>query len=379
MAPCALHPHDYFLAGDDELPGLPGGLWASTLRRAELISAWLRSIGHPRPRLDVRVLLRHLLLPLVTDEATGDHEPVHQGSGFLHIDVSPDDADIVRSLQAEHANLDAIEFAHLAQLCRVPITPYRAFPTSPPAGNPQISPPAPNRIPSVELAHKSVLDLTTMWAGPLCAHLLGELGVQISKVEPNCRPDGLRQSPAHFHAINDHPHRRLDLDLRVAADRAVFEAQVAKADLLIESFTRRVMPNFGYTQARLREINPQLHILAIRAFPLGNEFESWGAYGGGVHAWSGLGGDPSAPQSAPFSYPDPLTGLDALSAALHMLLASPDDGPLSTEVTLAASVMGLRPLQPPTANGDGLGRLARGLADTRGPLFVPATEDDPDE
>src|SRR6185312_12124824 len=100
-----------------------------------------------------------------------------------------------------------------------------------------------------------VLDLTAMWAGPLCTRLLAEWGATVTTIEPAVRPDGLRGSPAQF-AVLDRGKRRVDLDMRRGTDRAAFEQLVAESDLLVESFSRRVLPNLGY--ADLRSINPAI-------------------------------------------------------------------------------------------------------------------------
>src|SRR4051812_39058875 len=43
-----------------------------------------------------------------------------------------------------------------------------------------------------------VIDLTALWAGPLCAHLLGLAGCRVIKVESVRRPDGARNGPSTF-------------------------------------------------------------------------------------------------------------------------------------------------------------------------------------
>src|SRR4051812_11975385 len=43
-----------------------------------------------------------------------------------------------------------------------------------------------------------VVDLTSLWAGPLCAHLLGLAGARVIKVESVRRPDGARSGPPAF-------------------------------------------------------------------------------------------------------------------------------------------------------------------------------------
>ena len=48
-----------------------------------------------------------------------------------------------------------------------------------------------------------VVDLSSLWAGPLCSHLLDHDGARVVKVESQHRPDGARSgSPAFFDLMN---------------------------------------------------------------------------------------------------------------------------------------------------------------------------------
>jgi crotonobetainyl-CoA:carnitine CoA-transferase CaiB-like acyl-CoA transferase len=183
-----------------------------------------------------------------------------------------------------------------------------------------------------------VVDLTTHWAGPLCTALLAAAGAQVFKVEPDCRPDGFRAHPAVYEHLN-HNKVHCGLDLRQYDDREAFERLVRSADLVIWSFGRRVMPNFGYGPADLRRINPEVATAAIVAFPAGSPEQDWIAYGSGVHAASGLGLVNGAPTPASISYPDPLAGLVAFVQTVDLLSRI---GPsLHAEIALADVV---RPL-----------------------------------
>ena len=152
-----------------------------------------------------------------------------------------------------------------------------------------------------------------MWAGPLCTRLLAEWGAEVTTIEPAVRPDGFRGSPAQF-TVLDVGKRRVDIDLRTPAGRDAFERLVAQSDLVVESFSRRVMPNLGY--ADLRAINPAVSTVSIRSFPVGSPERDWVAYGRGVHAAAGLGMWNGRPQPVPIAYPDPLTGFTAFAACV---------------------------------------------------------------
>jgi crotonobetainyl-CoA:carnitine CoA-transferase CaiB-like acyl-CoA transferase len=183
-------------------------------------------------------------------------------------------------------------------------------------------------------ADVTVVDMTAMWAGPLCTRLLADWGASVVTVEPAVRPDGVRQSPAQF-AVLDQGKRRVPWDLRLGPDRAAFESAVAAADVLVESFSARVLSSLGYPPEALHRLNPRLRVVAIRAFPSSTPEASWVAYGRGVHAASGLG--MVAGQAAPalVAYPDPLAGLAAFGTVLAAL-----GGPGGTvdEVSLAGAI-----------------------------------------
>ncbi|PRC49821.1 CoA transferase, partial [Mycobacterium sp. ITM-2017-0098] len=54
------------------------------------------------------------------------------------------------------------------------------------------------RVPPPPLTGLFVADLSSMWAGPLCGHLLGAAGATVVKVESATRPDGTRRGPEAF-------------------------------------------------------------------------------------------------------------------------------------------------------------------------------------
>jgi len=231
---------------------------------------------------------------------------------------------------AEDGSRDAEQLAVVAQECRLPVTPYRSVPCD--------WSPVPARARAGERTRRppdvTVVDMTAMWAGPLCTRLLAEWGAAVITVEPAARPDGVRRSPAQF-AVLDRGKRRVPWDLGRPSDRAAFEAAIAGADVLVESFSARVLPNLGYPAEVLQRVNPRLSIVAIRAFPSTSPEGSWVAFGRGVHAASGLGTVGGAPVPSLLAYPDPLAGLAAFGTTLDAL-----GGPGGTfeEVSLAGAI-----------------------------------------
>lgn len=183
-----------------------------------------------------------------------------------------------------------------------------------------------------------VVDLTALWAGPLATALLADLGAEVVKVEPSVRPDETARHQAFYKHLNS-AKQVVDLDLREDLDRRRFEALLDRADLVIDSFSRRVMPNFGYGRPVLAARWPRLAALSITAFPSSATEADWIAYGPGVHAAMGLGdrGPGRAFEPAPVAYPDALAGLAAFAAAAELLTRGPA-APVNSEVSLAAAV-----------------------------------------
>jgi hypothetical protein len=322
---------------------LPAGTAALAVALAEQGADRLAALTGRACAADPLRAVAHLLLPHLTGDRVEPAPPVPVGGGAVHADLTAEDAATFERLRAVSGGCDAEALAAEAQRWRLPVTPYRALLERPASGSAAGGrPEAPGEpaeglapLRPLDLSSVQVLDLTAMWAGPLCTALLAEVGARVTTVEPACRPDGLRGSPGMFAAL-DRGKARVDLDLRRAEDRARFEALVGRADLLVESFSPRVLGNLGYGPEELHRLAPRLATVSIRAFPAGSTEEAWVAYGQGVHAASGLGMVDGAPRPAGFSYPDPLAGLWAFAEALAALAAPA--GARRREVSLAGAV-----------------------------------------
>jgi crotonobetainyl-CoA:carnitine CoA-transferase CaiB-like acyl-CoA transferase len=90
-----------------------------------------------------------------------------------------------------------------------------------------------------------VVDLSSLWAGPVCAHLLGRAGARVIKVESTARPDGARAgSPAFFDWLHG-GHESVALAIDTAAGRAALARLVARADVVIEASRPRALRQLG--------------------------------------------------------------------------------------------------------------------------------------
>lgn len=122
-----------------------------------------------------------------------------------------------------------------------------------------------------------VLDLTHHIAGPYCTKLLADYGAEVIKVErPGCG-DAARRMPPFF---GDDPHpeksglflylntskRGVTLDLKAEAGRRILLELARDADILVESFSPRVMPALGLDYGTLEQVNPALVMTSISNF-----------------------------------------------------------------------------------------------------------------
>jgi hypothetical protein len=166
-----------------------------------------------------------------------------------------------------------------------------------------------------------VIDLSALWAGPLCGGLLAELGARIIKVESIGRPDSIRTSCPSFFDLLNAGKQSVVIDFADAGDRARLAALIVDSDVVISSARPRAFEQLGLEPAALAERNPSLTWVAITAhgwFGPGRNFVGFGddaAVAGGLMIW----GEEGRPMFAGDAIADPLAGLAATAGALQSL------------------------------------------------------------
>lgn len=160
-----------------------------------------------------------------------------------------------------------------------------------------------------------VVDLSSLWAGPLCAHLLGLTGARIVKVESTQRPDGARRGPPAFFDLLHAGHEQLSLDFDDPGDLDRLRELIAGADLVLEASRPRALRQLGIVaEDAVREGTSWLSITAR-----GRGSDSIG-FGDDVAACAGLvlrDGDDLIPVGDAIA--DPLTGVAAAAAGRDAL------------------------------------------------------------
>lgn len=90
-----------------------------------------------------------------------------------------------------------------------------------------------------------VIDLSSLWAGPLCGQLLRQLGATVIKVESQVRPDGARRGPPAFFDLLNAGKASVQLDLASPAERAQLARLIDHADIVIEASRPRALRQMG--------------------------------------------------------------------------------------------------------------------------------------
>jgi len=149
----------------------------------------------------------------------------------------------------------------------------------------------------------TVIDLTRVLAGPYCTMVLGDLGAEVIKVEPPGGDDARTFGPfvdgrsAYFGSLN-RGKRSIALDLKDDADRRVFDALLARADVLVENYRPGTMEKLGYGWQTLKERFPRLIYAAVSGFGHTGPYRSRPAYDMVVQGMGGimsLTGHPGGP------------------------------------------------------------------------------------
>lgn len=165
-----------------------------------------------------------------------------------------------------------------------------------------------------------VIDLSSLWAGPLCGHLLQLAGARVIKVESWQRPDGARRGAAAFHDLMNHGKASVALDFSQPAETAWLRELLLRADIVIEASRPRALRQLGIQAEQIIAANPRLSWLAISGHGRAAPQAEWIAYGDDAGVAAGLSGVllqlTGAPMFCGDAIADPLTGWHAALAGM---------------------------------------------------------------
>lgn len=187
-----------------------------------------------------------------------------------------------------------------------------------------------------------ILDVTHVWAGPMCTRLLGDMGADVIKVESARRmdtargeanprggpgslyPDGIPGDRPWNRAshVNERNRSKRDICLDLTHPRGIdaFKRLVRNCDVVVESFRSGVMARFGLGYADLVKVKPDIIMVSLSSQGSTGPEASYGSFGATLEQTAGLasvtgylGGDPTT--SGTF-FPDPVVALLSVGTIL---------------------------------------------------------------
>jgi len=180
------------------------------------------------------------------------------------------------------------------------------------------------------LAGISVLDLTSVVAGPLATQMLGDMGADVIKIEAPegdaPRHTGPSRSPnmaALYMGLN-RSKRSLVLDLKQPAAANALWRLIAKADVFVHSMRPQKIEKLGFAHQTVCANNPRLVYAALHGYRDGGPYSGLPAYDDVIQGQSGIaalmsvGGEP---RYAPTILADKISALAISNAVTTALFA----------------------------------------------------------
>ncbi|MFC4376170.1 CoA transferase [Nocardia halotolerans] len=211
------------------------------------------------------------------------------------------------ALESAAPRWSAVALAQRAQLFGVPAAalPGRTAPSA------RIQPWRTTEIAAstsaTSLRGRLVVDLSSLWAGPLCARILGAAGARVVKVESAHRRDGARVGDRRFFESLHTGHEVRVIDFRSECGRTALAELLDAADIVIEASRPRALAQLGLAPEDRPHRAGRVWLSLTgygRAEPLQVAFGDDAAVAGGLVGWAG-----ADPVFCGDAITDPLTGL----------------------------------------------------------------------
>jgi len=188
----------------------------------------------------------------------------------------------------------------------------------------------PQKDPDFPLKGVRVLDLSRVFAGPLCAQVLADFGAEVIKVEHPGRGDDTRdlgtrigKTETTFYNYVNRNKRSITVDLKNAQGIKLIHDLLPQFDVVVHNFKTGWAEKLGLGYAQLKAIKPDLIYCAVAGYDSSGPEASRPGYDLLIQAEAGLmaiNGDANAPPLK-FGVPivDLMTGMYAGQAVLASL------------------------------------------------------------
>ncbi|MYL98128.1 CoA transferase [Novosphingobium sp. FGD1] len=177
--------------------------------------------------------------------------------------------------------------------------------------------PAPSQLPTAALNGIRVIDMSRVFAAPVGAQILGDLGADVIKVE---RPgvgddgrgygfswvpgkDGIETRHSSFFTVSNRNKRSITLNHAAPEGQEILRELVKGADVLIENYKVGDLKRFGLDYDSLRAINPRLVYCSVTGFGQTGPMAALPGYDGLFQATGGMMAVTGVPDGQPGAGP----------------------------------------------------------------------------
>lgn len=174
-----------------------------------------------------------------------------------------------------------------------------------------------------------VLDLSTLFAGPMIATLLGDHGAEVIKVEHPRGDDARRwgaskEDVSLFWKVLSRNKKCISVNLNEQEGQEIIKKLIKDADVLIENFRPGRMEKWGLGWDEVSKINDRLIMARVTGFGQSGPYSSFAGFGTLAEAMSGFAhitGETNRPPTLPpFGLADGISGITgafAVASALY--------------------------------------------------------------
>lgn len=172
----------------------------------------------------------------------------------------------------------------------------------------------------------TVLDLTTVMAGPYCSMVLGDMGADIIKIENFPEGDASRRfdpkvnDESYCFAVLNRNKKSVALNMKDPRGKEIFLKLAAKADIITENFRPGVVKKLGIDHATISQFNPGVIYASMSGFGQTGPYGKKGGFDIVAQGMSGImmmtGYPGGRPAKVGIAMNDVASGVTALYAIL---------------------------------------------------------------
>lgn len=182
-----------------------------------------------------------------------------------------------------------------------------------------------------------IIDLTMVFAGPVCTKIFAEMGAEVIKIESvqradtftraNVYPDNIPgddpwNQGSNFHMLNAGKYG-ISLNLGEERGRNIFKQLVRISNVVVENFSPRVMDHWNLGYEELKKIKPDIIMVSMSGLGHYGPLRDSYMYVPGMEGMSGLTHITGRPDAPPLltghAYGDWVTGVNAAAALITAL------------------------------------------------------------